>query len=170
VIRATLYLGVVAALGALVVPRWIAPHAAVPLRGYFRAGFLAGVALLCIGTLAEAAQILARAAGAVDASLFVAYAFETRQGSIFALRIVVAALLVPIGLTAKRGGFDAAIVALGIAVQPDRACRRDRPSGARRGRSRPPDRDDGLGGDAALRRLAAAVERGVAGRIARRAI
>jgi putative copper export protein/mono/diheme cytochrome c family protein len=116
VIRATLYLGVVAALGALVVPRWIAPHPAVPQRGYFRAGFLAGVALLCIGTLAEAAQILARAAGAVDASLFVAYAFETRQGSIFALRIVVAALLVPIGLTAKRGGFDAAIVALGIAL------------------------------------------------------
>jgi copper transport protein len=117
VIRGFLYLGVVAALGALVVSRWVAPHTAVPLRRHFRAGLLAGVALLCSGTLAEVAQIVARAAGAVDASGLVAYALETRQGSILALRIVVAALLVPIGLTAKRsGGLDAAVVTLAIVL------------------------------------------------------
>jgi len=92
--KAALYFGVVLLLGAVVFPRWIAlPPLAPPIRSWLRRGALAGAVLVCAGSVLEAVDAVARAAGAFDSSLLVPYLEETRHGHAVLARFVIAVLL-----------------------------------------------------------------------------
>jgi copper transport protein len=103
--KAALYIGVVLLLGAVVFPRWIAlPPLPPPVRVWVRRGALLGAVLLCGGSVLEAVDAVARAAGAFDASLLGPYLLETRHGNAVLARFVLAALLLVAGGPPRSAG------------------------------------------------------------------
>jgi putative copper export protein/mono/diheme cytochrome c family protein len=101
-IRAGLYVGLVALAGAGAFARWVGPElveGVVARR--LRAGALVGAVLLIGGSVVEAAGALARAVGTFDPSLLTIYLTETRHGHAVLVRTGVVLLLAFLSLRGR---------------------------------------------------------------------
>ena len=98
-LKTSLFLGLVLFLGAGVFARFIGPEAQpAAVRRRLRIGFLAGAGLVLAASLADLAWVLRQVLGLVTAELYLDFLLRTRQGVSVAIRLLLLAAMVALGL------------------------------------------------------------------------
>jgi putative copper export protein/mono/diheme cytochrome c family protein len=96
-VKAGLYLGAVLFVGAGVFGRWTGPALGAAAARRLFEGWIAGLALLVLGTAAEAAGVVTRALGVFDLARVPGYLMETTHGNAVLARVGLALVIAALG-------------------------------------------------------------------------
>ncbi|MDR7512691.1 MAG: CopD family protein, partial [Armatimonadota bacterium] len=96
-VKAGLYLGAVLCVGAGIFGRWTGPPLEDAASRRLAAGWAAGLVLLVLSTVAEAAGAITRALGVLDVTRLSGYLLDTTHGNAVMARVGLALVLVALG-------------------------------------------------------------------------